>query len=275
MHRVFAMKNIDSIFGNKKKSIIGMVHFPPLPGSPLYDDRQKGIDFIERVVREDLIALQNGGIDAVLFCNENDRPYQIKADYGSIAVMSKVIGKLEDHINVPFGVNVLWDPKASLAVAKATGAIFIREIVSGAYISDMGIWNTNVGEVYRYKRLIEAQEIAVFFNICAEFASRLDSRPLEVIAKSVSFSSLADVILISGPMTGVAPPKELIRKVKANVDVPVFINTGLRAETVDELLEVADGAIIGTSLKKGGITWNQVEESRVREFMQKVEQHRN
>jgi len=268
------MNNLSGIFGDKKKIIIGMVHFPPLPGSPLFDDRQKGIGYIERVIREDLLALQNGGIDSVMFCNENDRPYQFQADYGTVAVMSKVIGKLEHQIKVPFGVNVLWDPKASLALAKATGAQFIREIVSGAYISDMGVWNTNVGETYRYRRLIEARNIAIFFNICAEFASRLDTRPLEVIARSVAFSSLADAILVSGPMTGVSPRREDIKKVKENVNVPVFINTGLKVDTVDDLLSVADGAIVGTSLKKDGVTWNQVEESRVRELMKKVEQLR-
>ena len=264
-----------TIFGDKKKIIIGMVHFPPLPGSPLYDDEKMGIDRIERIIREDLAALQNGGIDSVMFCNENDRPYQFPADFGTVAMMSKVIGKLEGEIKVPFGVNVLWDPKASLAVAKATGARFIREIVTGAYISDMGIWDTKVGETYRYKRLLEARDIAVFFNICAEFASRLDTRPLEVIAKSVAFSSLADVILVSGPMTGVPPDRESIIKVKDNVDIPVFINTGLRVDTVDDLLGAADGAIVGTSLKKDGITWNQVEECRVRELMSRVEKLRS
>lgn len=264
------MSRLKAIFGDLRKVIIGMVHFLPLPGSPLYDDKQKGLNEIERFIREDLIALQNGGIDAVMFCNENDRPYKFQADPCSIAVMSMVIGRLKDHIKVPFGVNILWDPKASLAVAKATGAQFIREIVSGTYISDMGFWDTNVGEVYRYKRLIEASEIAIFFNICAEFASRLDSRPLEVIAKSVAFSCLADVILISGPMTGAAPDRESIARVKKEVGVPVFINTGLKVDTVDNLLSAADGAIVGTSLKKNGVTWNQVEERRVKELMVKV-----
>lgn len=261
---------LSSIFGGGEKKVIGMVHFPPLPGSPYYDDKRQGLDFIKQRIEHDLSALQNGGIDAVMFCNENDRPYVFTADYASIAVMSEVIGELKNKIKIPYGIDVLWDPKAAIAVAKATGGSFIREIVSGAYISDMGVWNTSVGEFYRYRRLLEANHITVFFNICAEFASNLDRRPLETIAKSVVFSSMADVILISGPMTGMPPALESIAKVKKEVNVPVFINTGLSVDTVDTLLETADGAIVGTYLKRDGITWNEVDEERVEALMKKV-----
>lgn len=256
---------------NKSKIIIGMVHFPALPGSPLYDEK-KGIEWITSRVREDLLALQDGGIDAVMFCNENDRPYTLNADIASVAVMARIIGELMNEIKVPFGVDVLWDPKAALALAKATGASFIREIITGTFVSDMGLWNTSVGEVYRYKKLLDAANIKVFFNICAEFASSLDKRSIEEIARSVVFSSLADAVLISGPMTGMPPSRETLERVKKTVkDVPVLVNTGVNLENVEELLSIADGAIVGTSLKKDGVTWNSVDPKRVRRFMEKVE----
>ncbi len=253
------------------KVIIGMVHFPALPGFTLYDD-DKGVDWIVTRVKEDLIALQEGGIDAVMFCNENNRPYTFHADFATVAVMAEVIGEIKNYIKVPFGVDVLWDPKAAIAIAKATGAMFIREIITGAYISDMGFWNTSVGELYRYRKLIDADDVKVFFNISAEFASPMDKRPVDVIAKSVVFSSLADAILISGPMTGSPPDKEAIRRVKEAVGdkVPVLVNTGMNIENVEELLGVADGAIVGTSLKKDGVTWNPVDVTRVKRFMEKV-----
>jgi membrane complex biogenesis BtpA family protein len=262
------MEWMKEIFGTSKP-IIGMVHFPPLPGAPLYDD-SKGMSYILERVRKDLLALQNGGVDAVMFCNENDRPYTLKADFSTVAAMSRVIGELISEIEVPFGVDVLWDPFAALAIAKATGAKFIREVITGAYVSDMGIWNTSVGELYRYRKAIDACDIKVFFNISAEFASRLDSRNLEDIARSVEFSSLADVILVSGPMTGEAPNVDHIKKVKEKVSVPVFANTGVKHENVEEVLKVADGAIVGTSFKVDGITWNPVDEGRVKRFMEIV-----
>ena len=261
--------DIKSIFG-KKKIIIGMAHFPPLPGFPLYDDSQ-GVDYILKRIKDDVKNLQDGGVDCIMFCNENDRPYKLKSDYTSVAVMGRTIGEISREIIVPFGVDILWDPIGAISVAKATKASFIREIVTGTYVSDMGLWNTNVGELYRYRKLIDANNIAVFFNISAEFAYNLDRRPLEEIAESVVFSSLADVILISGPKTGTPPSIEVIQKVKEKVkDVPVFVNTGLNTENAKELLKVADGAIVGTSLKKNGVTWNSVDKERVKKLMKVV-----
>lgn len=255
---------------NKKKFVIGMVHFPACPAFTLYDD-EKGVEWISERVKNDLIALQENGIDAVMFCNENDRPYSFQADYATIAVMSCVIGELRSLIKVPFGIDVLWDPKAALAIAKATGASFVREVVTGVYVSDMGLWNTSVAETFKYRKLINATDVAVFFNIMAEFAYSLDRRPVEFIARSVVFSSLADAILVSGPMTGQPPELETVKKVKEAVkDVPVIVNTGVREENVHELLSLADGVIVGTSLKNDGITWNPVDPNRVQRFMQKV-----
>lgn len=258
----------DEMFG-KKKEIIGMVHFPPLPGSPLYDD-SLGVDFIYERILNDVNNLQNNGIDAIMFCNENDRPYKLDSNYATVATMGYIIGKVSSLINVPFGVDVLWDPFAAISLAKGTKAMFIREIMTGVYVSDMGFWNTSVGEVFRYKKLLDAKEIKVLFNISAEFAYSLDRRPIEEIAKSVAFSSLADVILVSGPMTGKPPNIETLAKVKENVSIPVFVNTGVNEENVDELLSVADGAIVGTALKKDSYTFNPVDPEKVKRFMDKV-----
>src|SRR3954454_13547130 len=103
------------------KPIIGMVHLPALPGTPLFDN--SGVmAAIRDWVKRDLDALQTGGIDAVMFCNENDRPYRLDADVASVAAISDVVASMRDQLSVPFGVNVLWDPRATLAVAKASGA---------------------------------------------------------------------------------------------------------------------------------------------------------
>jgi membrane complex biogenesis BtpA family protein len=263
-----------SLFEERKKVVVGMAHFPPLPGTPLYDTEKHTHQAIRNALEHDLLALQRGGIDAVMFGNENDRPYTLKVDRAVVAAMSFTIGELSSRIEVPFGVDLLWDARAALAVAKAVGASFIREVVSGVYVSDMGLWDTSAGELFRYRKLLDGGDIAVLFNISAEFASSLDSRPLQEVARSVVFSSLADAVLISGPMTGRAPDREALELVKAVVDVPVLINTGLNAENVRQLLEPADGAIVGTSLKRDGVTWNPVDESRVEVLMREVEKLR-
>ena len=142
----------------KPKTMIGMVHLPALPGTPLYDAGD-GMRGIREWVRRDLNALQAGGIHAVMFCNENDRPYRLDADFATVAAMTDVVASVRDELSVPFGVNMLWDPKATLAVAHATGAAFCREIFAGAFAGDFGIWERTAGDAFRYRREIGAESV--------------------------------------------------------------------------------------------------------------------
>jgi membrane complex biogenesis BtpA family protein len=172
---------------------------------------------------------------------------------------------------VPFGIDILWDPFAALAVAHATGARFVREVFTGVYASDMGFWSPSAGEVMRYRRAIGAEGVRLLFNINAEFAAPMGSRPLAEVARSVAFSSLPDAICVSGPMTSVPVRAEDLRAVKEAVgSIPVFINTGARHDNIADLLPYADGVIVGSSLKVDGITWNPVDPERVRSFMEIV-----
>jgi membrane complex biogenesis BtpA family protein len=254
------------------KAIIGMVHLPALPGAPLYD-ASGGMEAIRDWVRRDLDALQQGGIHAVMFCNENDRPYQLDADFASVAAMCDVIASVRHELSVPFGVNVLWDPKATLAVAAASGASFCREIFTGAFAGDFGVWVRNAGDAFRYRRQLGAEHVKMMFNINAEFAQQLAPRPIAEVARSVAFSSNPDAILISGPITSqptsASALADVAEAVKAT-NIPVLVNTGFKAGNAKELLTYADGAIVGSSLKVDGVTWNRVDLARVKELIQVV-----
>jgi len=259
----------ERLFG-VRKPVIAMAHFPPLPGTPQFD-AAGGVEHILDTVRRDLEALQGAGVDAVMFGNEGDRPYQLRVDVGCTATMAYVIGRVKEQLRIPFGVDVLWDPRSTLALAKATGARFCREIFTGVYASDMGLWNTDPGESLRYRRLLGADSVTLFFNICAEFAAPLSPRPLGLVARSAVFSSLADAVCVSGPLTGESASLDAFREVRAAVpDTPIIANTGVREDTVRDILPLVDGVIVGTSLKRGGITWNPVDPDRARIFMEVV-----
>lgn len=256
----------------KPKPIIGMVHFPALPGTPLYD-AQGGMAAIRDWVSRDLEALQAGGIHAVMFCNENDRPYRLDADMATVAGMARVIGELERDLSVPFGVNVLWDPTATLALAAATGAAFCREIFAGAFAGDFGLWVRTGGDAFRYRRQLGAEQVRMLFNINAEFAQQLAPRPIAEVARSIAFSSNPDAILISGPITSQPADASALAEVAKAVEgtgIPVLVNTGFKAGNAAELLRYADGAIVGSSLKVDGVTWNPVDRSRVAALMDAV-----
>ncbi|GAB0117151.1 BtpA/SgcQ family protein [Acidisoma sp. 7E03] len=258
-------------FDGKKKVVIGMVHIGALPGTPLYDERGGMAKLIEGAAA-DLEHLQAGGVDAVMFGNENDRPYSLKAPTSSVAAMSAVIATLKHKIRVPFGVNYLWDPAASVALAAATGAKFVREIFTGVYASDMGLWVPACDDALKARRNLDVRDLKLLFNINAEFAASLDTRPLPLRAKSAVFSALADAILVSGPITGQATDQsELAAVAEAINDVPVLANTGVNINNVTDVLSVADGCVVGTHFKVDGHTWNAVDPARVRAFMAKVE----
>ncbi len=261
--------DLKGIFGTEKP-VIGMVHLEALPGSPFFREENYPEGVIKRALL-DIRALQRGGIDAILFSNEGDRPYLFEAKSETVASMAFVIGRVFDEIEVPFGVDLIWDPFATISLAKAVGAKFARTIVSGSFASDLGIIDVKGGEVLRHRRRIGAERILLLAYINPEFGSPLGGRKLIETAKSMSFLSIADVFCVSGPRTGVPPTIEEIKAVKEVVpDVPVFLNTGANKENVVDFLMVADGVIVGTSLKRGGITWNPVDEERVKEFMEVV-----
>ncbi len=255
--------NFKKIFG-ASKPVIGMVHLGALPGSPLYD---ADLDLVA-AARTELLALQDAGFDAVMFGNENDRPYEFKVDTASTATMAAIIGELKPEITVPFGVNVLWDPMASVALGVATGAHFVREIFTGVYASDMGSWTTDAGQAMRYRNRLGRSDMAMMYNISAEFAYSLDQRSLPDRARSAVFSSIPDAVLVSGQITGEAAAMSDLSAVKAALpDTPVLANTGIRHDTVAEVLGIADGCIVGSSLKYDGHTWNAIDPVRARDFM--------
>ncbi len=259
-------ENFRSVFG-PRKPIIGMVHLGALPGSPLYDP-QGGLGALAESAAQDLEALQQAGFDAVMFGNENDRPYELKVDTASTATMAFVIGQLRSMIKVPFGVNVLWDAKSSIALAAATGASFVREIMTGSYASDMGPWTPDAGAAMRYRDRLGRRDLALLFNVSAEFAWSLDRRSLAERARSAVFSSIPDAVLVSGAITGEAAALSDLAAVKqALPSTPVLANTGVKHETVADVLQVADGCIVGSSLKVDGHTWNAVDAKRAQEFM--------
>jgi membrane complex biogenesis BtpA family protein len=249
------------------KPVIGMVHLGALPGAPLYDCAA-GLEGLVEAARADLRALQAAGFDAVMFGNENDRPYEFDVDRASTATMAYVIGRLRDEITVPFGVNVLWDPMSSVALAAATGAAFVREIFTGTYASDMGPWTPDAGAAMRYRNRLGASEVAMLYNVCAEFADSLDRRSLPDRARSAVFSSVPDAVLVSGAITGEAARMEDLEGVKAVLpDTPVLANTGVKHATVADVLRVADGCIVGSALKVDGDTWNPIDPERAADFM--------
>ena len=166
----------------REQPVIAMAHLPPLPGTPLYDE-PAGVDGIVEAVRADLEILLGADVDAVMFCNEGDRPYALQAGPEGVAVLARVVTELAPR-DRPFGVDFLWDAGAALAVAVATGASFIREVTTGVYESDMGLWNTDAAGLLRERRRLGAEHVRVLMNVTPELASPLGRRAVGEVARS-------------------------------------------------------------------------------------------
>jgi membrane complex biogenesis BtpA family protein len=263
LHRLFGVE----------KPIIAMLHLPAMPGRPRHD-RAAGMGHLVDTVGRDLEVLQRAGVDGFLFCNEADLPYQIGVGPEAVAGMAAVIGQVRSTVTRPFGVNLVWDPTASLAVARATGAVFVREVFTGVYESDLGLMHPDFGGIAAYREQIGAGSVALFSNITPEFASTVGTRSVAERARSAAYLGV-DAILISGQITGTSTSmRELIEAKTAVPHIPVLANTGVREDTVDEILAVADGVLVGTSLKHGGVTWNSVDPERAERFMAAVQRVR-
>lgn len=264
---------IEETFGCRKP-IIGMCHLNALPGDPSFD-KQQGMAAVIEWARKDLLALQKGGVDAVMFSNEFSMPYLTRVETVTVAAMARIIGELKPDLRIPFGVNVLWDPAASLDLAVATEARFVREIFTGVYASDFGMWNTDCGAVVRHQYAIGAENVKLLFNIVPEAARYLADRDIVDIARSTVFNNRPDGLCVSGLTAGVQADQEILKKVKDAVpDTPVFANTGVRLETVDDQLGIADGAVVGTTFKYDGVFENHVDDKRVKAFMDEVKRIR-
>jgi membrane complex biogenesis BtpA family protein len=257
--------------GNKTKAVVAMAHIGALPGSPGYD-ADGGLDKLVEGVLKDVGKLQAGGVDAVMFGNENDRPYVLKAPPEGLAAMTAIVEQVKPHLKIPFGVNYLWDPEASVAIGAVTGASFVREIFTGVFASDMGVWQPDCARAARLRHALGRDDMKMLFNINAEFSYSLDQRPIELRAQSAVFSSKADAILVSGPLTGQAVNRSDLRRVSETVrEVPVFANTGVNKDNVADILSIASGVVVGTHFKVDGDTWNPVDAERVERFMAIVE----
>lgn len=267
------MNHLEELFG-VKKPIIAMCHLQAMPGDPYYD-AALGMPHVVEMAKRDLEALQQGGVDGVMFSNEFSLPYLTKVKPETVAAMARIIGQLMSEISVPYGVNCLWDPIASIDLAAAVDAKFLREIISGVYASDFGLWNTNVGETVRHKMALHQDKLMLFYNIVPEAAKYLADRDIEQIARSTEFNNRPDALCVSGLTAGSATDSQILKRVKdAAKHTPVLCNTGCKAANIAQQLSIADGAVVATTFKFDGVFENAVDVRRVTEFMNVVKEFR-
>jgi hypothetical protein len=245
------------------RTLIGMVHVLPLPGSPRW---QGSMDRVTAAAVEDARALVAAGFDALLLENYGDAPFTAgRVEPATVAALAIVAGELRRAVpGVALGVNVLKnDGRAALAVAAAAGGRFVRvNVHAGAVVADQGVVQSDAYALLRDRRLLDA-DVAVWADVGGKHAAPLAPVALEQHARDLVQRGLADALVVSGSATGEPTPLADVKRVRGAVpDVPLVVGSGVTPESVAELLSVADGAIVGTWVKRGGDVRNPVDPER-------------
>ncbi|ESP89143.1 BtpA/SgcQ family protein [Candidatus Halobonum tyrrellensis] len=252
--------------------VVGMVHLPPLPGAPRFEGSRA--ELFDRA-RADAASLDAGGVDAVLVENFGDAPfYPDDVPKHVVASMTRAVGEVREAVDVPVGVNVLRnDAEAALSVAAAGGAAFVRvNVHTGARLTDQGVVEGTAHETLRLRERLDA-DVRILADHDVKHSAPLATP--EFAAESLVDAverGLADAVVVSGPATGRGVDEGDLRAVvrrrdEAGLDAPVFVGSGVTADTVGDLLDVADGVVVGTALKADGDVAEPVSAERVRELV--------
>jgi membrane complex biogenesis BtpA family protein len=248
----------------KNKPIIGMVHLPALPMSPLWKGTQ--LDEIADFALKDAVALQAGGVDALIIENQNDQPFLTGAVApATVAFMTVLAYQIRQAVTIPIGVNVLFnDWQSEIIIAEAVKASFIRvEVLVDSSWSDMGLLTACAPDLLRLRSALKS-EVKIFADVQGKYTTPCAPRPLVDSAKDAQTRGLADAIIVTGSGTGHATPVDSIREVKAAVSIPVLAGSGTTPDNINDVVSVADGAIIGSYFKRDGKLQNPVDINRVK-----------
>ncbi len=257
------------------KAVIGMVHLRPLPGSSAY---RGDMNEIIRDALSDALALQDGGVDAIMVENFGDLPFfKTGVPASTIAAMTAAIVEIRSAVSAirdtPVGVNVLRnDACAALSIACATGAKFIRvNVLTAARLTDQGVIEGASAELARLKRMINASDIKVLADIDVKHSAPLAPRPIEEEVADTMERGGADGLIVSGTGTGKPTDPAMAKKIRAVAPgTPIYIGSGVTVESVGSFLDHVDGFIVGTHFKHNGKVAEPVDPERVRAFVKKV-----
>ena len=257
----------------KRPLLIGMVHLEPLPGAPhAHPTPRVTIPSWERRAVRDAETLVAAGFRAILVENYGDAPFFKDAvPAHTIAAMTRACAAVREALpaSVAVGVNVLRnDALGAIAVAAAAGLDFIRvNVLNGAVATDQGVIEGKAAEVLRQRAAL-APDVKIFADVRVKHASPLAPRPLDQEVHDLVHRGGADAVIVSGQRTGLHVDLDELDEVqRAAGDALVLIGSGASKETIARLLEGADGAIVGTSIKRGGVTTNPVDKRRAEAFL--------
>ena len=256
---------------NGKKALVGVIHLPALPGAPR---ASHGMHAIREDTARDAEALAAAGFDAVLIENFGDVPFHRgSAPPETVACMAVLADVARAASGLPLGVNVLRnDARSALGIAVATDARFIRvNVLVGARVTDQGVIEGEAAELLRARAALRAQHVAVIADVDVKHSTPLGTGSLAKTldeARDAVDRALADGIIVTGGHTGAEPDVALLAALRAALPAtPLWIGSGVRAETLPRWLARADVVIVGSALRSNGRAGGPIDAARARAFV--------
>lgn len=246
--------------------LIGMVHLGPLPGSPAFDGDLDGV--IDAAVT-DAEVLAEAGFEGIMVENFGDAPFFADdAPKVTIAALTSAVNAVYDASRLPTGVNVLRnDGLGALAVAAATPASFIRvNVLSGTMYTDQGPIVGNAAEISRMRSAV-CPDVLIMADVFVKHATPPAGLSLEAATHDLVERAGADAVIVSGVGTGAAADMSDLRTVAASSHLPVYLGSGVSEANVRAMLDIAQGAIVGTSIKRGEVATNPVDPDAASSFI--------
>lgn len=267
------MQVFEEVFG-VKIPVIGVVHLPPLPGAPLYQDMSMD-DIVQQAVFE-AKEMADNGINGLIIENFGDKMFQKRVGPEVVAALSVITKEISKVVDVPLGLCVLQsDAIAAIAIAKATDAAFVRiPYYVETSIVDAGLMDSVAADALRYRKYLNCPA-RIFADVHIKHSYPLAQRPIEYAVEDCYERGLADAVIITGRKTGgPTDPEDVSRVRQALPKVPLIVGSGVSLDNIESYLGNVDGIIIASSLNVNGGVENHPDPKRISAFMRKVDLHR-
>lgn len=263
------MKKFKKLF--PPKAVVGMVHVHALPGTSKYRGNIGGV--IDKAI-EEAVIYRSAGVDGLMLENMHDLPYLNKTAGPEITAAMSVIGyEIKTKTGLPCGMQILAGAnKEALAASHSAGLDFIRaEGFVFSHVADEGLMNSDAGELLRYRKQIDAENIMIFTDIKKKHSSHQLTADVTLVetAEAAEFF-LSDGLIITGSKTGSAADPEEVISVKEKVKIPVLIGSGITIDNIEKYIFSADAYIVGSYFKKKGVWSNELDKTIIQNFMKKI-----
>ena len=247
---------------------ISMIQTPPLPGS--FQHSGQCLNEIMDYVLQEARILSECGFDAVILQNMGDMPVKQQARPEVIAYFSVIAKEIKSNFsNFLLGILINWDGVASLAVAHAVNADFVRveHVYTGVEVTSTGLLTAQCCEITEMKKRLHTT-LSVFADVYEPHAVPLGAKPIEDAAWETIHEAFADGLFLSGKTA--QESIDLIERARTKVpNSTIFLGGGATEENVLQLLKYYDGVCVAKWIKNGSLK-NPIDPERAKRFIEKV-----